>query len=574
MLDLSLLFLVGRPNAGKSTQARLLVEAAAKEGGEVVLTVSPGDWLRTLREGKDDLGAFVQHNWNHEALSPLVIEFLDRLVADTCAESVRSEKRVLLVIDGYPRTVSETTSIPAIARGCPTHVAMLETNEVVARARAGERNRDDDDTEYALDIRNEAYTSKISVIVRELEYQRIRYSTIDATQPPETVLACIQAVSYDRIAIPSAPTAATLANRYFHEASAMDRARISQMAMRLAESKRLDQSFFGTHPVSLTRLDLPRIRRFPYLVSLKAEGVRFMCLVSGRRLWLISRKLRVFAGAIDPALADHDGTLLDGELMGEEEARLYLVLDVLAKNGRCCCAEPILARLVHADAVIAHVSSSSRLCFRRQEYVDRTQLSQLLARGHELPWSVDGIILQPARLAYRNGIDYNMFKWKPLGENSVDLYYNASDDGLYAKKTTSVRRRIQFSLPDDTPEIQVKKHTHVRMGRLFPEFLVYAPWVRDGMILECVACPKKALSLLKASSAARLAPREVVWFPKMHRGDKPAANLDWVAQSVIQSIADDITQEELQRECVAPPLSDRDLSSDVVARVPKRRLPQ
>lgn len=567
MLDVTLLFLTGPPNVGKSTQAQMLADRAT--------IISAGEWLRALRTGSDaDLAQFVTHNWTHDSLSPLVSEYLDGVVADACERSVRDSCALLLVVDGFPRTVSEVTDIARIARGCPLHVVLLETSAEVIRDRAHARQRLDDDTDYALDIRSESYASKREAIVRELVYQRARYSVLatDATTTPADTHARIcSLLAFDRVPIPAIASPATLARRYFHETSAIERARISQCALRVAGSKRFDQSFFGTHPISLTRLDLPRVRRFPYLVSLKAEGVRFMALVAQSRLWLISRKLRVFAGPVAPVLADWNGTLLDGELLGGEEdaATMFLVLDVLSVAGRLCIMEPILRRLERASTFLATTLptlTGSRLTVRVQEYVDRTQLSALIARGS--PWAIDGIIFQPAQLGYRHGIDNNCFKYKPLGENSVDFYYNAADDGLYAKKTSSSSSSSSSrrqGAPANAPEMTVKRHTLARMGTLLPEIISsFAPWVRDGMILECVSCPRAALVLLKTKPP----PASIIWFPKLHRGDKPTANLDWVAQSVVQSIIDDISQEELQRECALPTLCNRDLSDEVLARIP------
>lgn len=107
----------------------------------------------------------------------------------------------------------------------------------------------------------------------------------------------------------------------------------------------------------------------------------------------------------------------------------------------------------------------------------------------------------------------------------------------------------------------------MKFGRLLE--CIKPDWLRDGMIVECVALPDSAVeSIRDAVDREEWGDNELVWFPRMHRGDKLQANIDWVAQSVIQSIIDNITQEELEHLCSAPTITNRDVPPETRARIP------
>lgn len=574
MYIVRILFLVGRPHSGKSTQSKFLSQRIPG-----VYVISAGDWLRKLQENSDSaLGEFVLNNWNHESLTPLVSEFLDKTVGQMIAMSQTKKMNVLLVIDGFPRNVSEARLIAQMARGNPVHVIeyQLSNQDLMERCKEQDRGRGSDDTDDALRIRLESYNEKFVHVVKCLEYDKIPLTRVQSIQgdPEATYQKTIEIVNRinHRVPIPPKSPRQTMASKYLTEVGAIARATVFQIALRLAQSTRLYQQFFGTHPISLNRVDLPRLRRFPYLAALKASGERYMCLVHAKRLWFISRRMRVFASSEETRLQEFECTLLDGELIDE---KYYLVLDCLCANGNSCKSEPILERL-RLSVKLGSVMFNGPIFFRPQEYIDRTQLPQLLGRAHTLPWKTDGIIFQPTKLPYRLGIDYNMFKWKPLGQNTVDFFYNEEDDGLYCRIAPNVD---QADLPlighgqsrpidlRQNKRMVYKKINLIQFGRLLPQFK--PSWLRHAMIIECVALAESSVPQLDEPIVVDdWGDNELVWVPQMHRADKPSANIEWVAQAVIQSILDNITEEELKAECVGRVIKAGQISADTAVRIP------
>lgn len=562
------LFLIGRPNSGKSTQASLLVG----DGGHAL---SPGSWLRDLsgHANESDLGDFVMHNWSHDALSPLVTEYLERCVGEALEQEAAADSSdELVVIDGFPRTALEAEAVPRVCRGNPCLVAELVMDEGASHERGTVRQRGSDDAGPVLDKRLEVYANTSASISTALKNVPVIRVAVEKKTPAQVRDEIAQALDREarRVAIPPVQPPRSIARRLAIEAGPIDSACIFQKCVRLAGSTRPRRQFFGTHPISCTRTKLPRVRRFPYLVARKATGVRFMCFVCNGRLWFLSRALDVYVSKPISGLEPFENSLLDGELIGVEEASYYVVLDCLAFCGVNCMREPILDRLRRSVPLGQHLYHGP-IFFRPQEYVDRGQLHGLLR--HTYPWETDGVILQPAKLPYRLGIDYNLFKWKPLDKNTADLYYCAADSGLYVRasppdpKDTNTPQPVNLRAVPRIQSIADGKTELVKFGRLLPAFT--PEWVRDGMILECGALDAQRVTTPEA--AAELADweeNELVWVPQQHRADKPHPNVDWVAQSVVQSILDNITEAELLATCTGTNLRQTDLPPETAREVP------
>lgn len=570
--NINILFLIGVPNSGKTTQAAEF----AKSYHKPVYTISPGTWLRNLSKEKDnsDLGSFIFYNWSHESLTPLVTDFIDKTISGIIDNPPHNN--LSIIIDGFPRNRLEAESLPSLCKGYPFLVVELLLHESETIMRGKKRQRGDDDTPVVTDIRNESYLANIERIKDVLD--RIESPIVEMncseTTPEEVCDGLIDLfMKYaGRLPIPSVAPRRTLARKMFIEASPIESAVIIQKTLKIARSSRLRKQFFGTHPISLTRVNLPRVRSYPYLVALKATGVRYMCYIDNGCIWLLTRKLEVFVSNKIEGIEQFNETLLDGELIGEEEAAYYIVLDCIASNGENCMRKNIIERLRNSLA-LGNFMCKGPLFFRQQEYVDRSQLSSLLQRRKHLPWEIDGIILQPARLPYRLGIDYNMFKWKPLGDNTADFYYNDANSGLYCRVSGRGEARDGAPCPINTEsadKINANGIPMVQFGRLLN--YLKPKWLRHGMIIECAALPEHVLDAVDdlriEIEAQDWKEHEIVWVPQHHRADKPSGNVDWVAQSVVQSIIDNITQEELERLCIASNIHSTQLPYETAKLIP------
>ncbi|KAJ8753925.1 hypothetical protein K2173_000179 [Erythroxylum novogranatense] len=105
--------------------------------------------------------------------------------------------------------------------------------------------------------------------------------------------------------------------------------------------------FPGSHPVSLSRDNLQLLRQRYYYATWKADGTRYMMLITMDGCYLIDRsfnfrrvQMRFPCRSINEGLADktHHYTLLDGEMIidtmpdSQKQERRYLIYDLMAIN--------------------------------------------------------------------------------------------------------------------------------------------------------------------------------------------------------------------------------------------------
>lgn len=517
-----IVFLIGPPNSGKSTQAEQLLSS-----GRFSFRVSPGDWLRKLSDTDTVLGRYVANNWNHDSLEPLVIDHVREQLQGI------TELSPFVLVDGYPRTEEEALQIPTIARGYPVLVVELYVTKEELFERAVARQRRDDDTEKAQSIRLETYEKNIAKIRPFLQELGV-YCRIDSDQDKDAVTESILEMvdrldNSNRIPIPPQPDLVIDPGALLRPASATESAIVVQKSQELAENHFKRKQFSGSHPISLSAENLWRVRRYPYHVSLKADGVRYLCVVWDGRVWFMGRKFDVWKGPLKPKLREYENSLLDGEMVNPN---LFLVLDCLAVNGRNCMKEELLERL-RLSVPVGRVMYNGPLYFRPQDYVDRRNIRELLRRESGLSYKCDGLIFTPSKLPARIGIDYNMFKWKPFEQNSIDA--------LYCKGYLFCRRVGERVVTDDDGNVDISNMAYV--GEV--KKLERKSWIMDGMIVEC-----KPKELLRHKNDTT-----VVWQVVKERDDKKYPNMDWVAKNVIQSLVDNITLKDVVEECLASPLA-------------------
>ena len=536
---MKLLFITGAPNAGKTTAAKQLHEERA-----VDLIVSPGAWLREHLANRDldneskhnDLANYISNNFSNDVLEPLVKEYVDE-----CIDRAESENALTVLVEGYPRTKSESEHIMSLSKRFENvSVIHLNIDRELALERGTKRKRADD--ESGLHHRYEFWQQTVTDILAPCaaivhEFNAANFDAAQILSLPQESLPDV-----DESPPPPPPCPST----FWEPANAAETATIIQMHLRLAGCSRRRRQFCGSHPVSLDRKNMPRLLRYPYLCALKIDGCRFFCAVRDSRLWFLNRKLAVWRGPFDERLAEFDDSLLDGELTLNN---LFIVIDVLCMSGNNVMRRPIVERLTFA-ARLGQMLMHTPFHFRAQEYVHRSHLSLLLERANQMPFGTDGVIFQPEKLPARLGIDYNLFKFKNASDNTVDLLMG-EDGELYCRKTSDTSEN------DDTLTLDVNSGillTKVRVGRIHPDY-VKAEWLKAGTVAEF------SPSLDDAKSGA------LSWIPKRPRWDKHFPNMDWVIQNIMRSIHDNISLSELIEYTSRPPLQ----RSQVPSPPPHRR---
>lgn len=184
-----------------------------------------------------------------------------------------------------------------------------------------------------------------------------------------------------------------------------------------------------TSPCSILRDQLPLLRKVPYKVGEKSDGVRFYLLASfyysgdEERNYgvLVNRAGHMFQISVQAPDDLFAGTLLDGELCELPDGSLsYIVFDAVACNGYSVKEQPHSVRLKTAESVLQTVSVESVTVSLKTWH----PLTDALTVWSTCQATCDGLILVPETSPLRQGTQRDLFKWKPGNKHTLDLVYN------------------------------------------------------------------------------------------------------------------------------------------------------
>ncbi|KAJ1433051.1 Tyrosine specific protein phosphatases domain [Sesbania bispinosa] len=220
--------------------------------------------------------------------------------------------------------------------------------------------------------------------------------------------------------------------------------------------------FPGSHPVSLNRENLQLLRQRYYYATWKADGTRYMMLITWDGCYLIDRKFlfrrinmrfpcRYSNGGIPEK--NHHYTLLDGEMIidtdphtGKQERR-YLIYDLIAINQvsltelpfyerwKLLEKEVIEPRNMEREGLLKSINPYYRydlepFSVRRKGFWLLSTVSKLLHNFiPQLSHSADGLVFQGWDDPYVPRTHEGLLKWKYPEMNSVDFHCEVGAGG-------------------------------------------------------------------------------------------------------------------------------------------------
>lgn len=224
-------------------------------------------------------------------------------------------------------------------------------------------------------------------------------------------------------------------------------------ALKLSVGTRGKLQFPGSHPVSLNRDNLQLLRQRYYYATWKADGTRYMMLITWDGCYLIDRKfhfrrvqMRFPCRSTNEGIEqDHDYTLLDGEMIidtdrntGQQERR-YLIYDMMAINHKSVVELPFHERweMIEREVVEPrkreilsrrinphHNYESEPFSVRRKGFWLLSTVPKLLKKFiPELSHESDGLIFQGWDDPYVPRTHEGLLKWKYAEMNSVDFLF-------------------------------------------------------------------------------------------------------------------------------------------------------
>lgn len=184
------------------------------------------------------------------------------------------------------------------------------------------------------------------------------------------------------------------------------------------------ERFPGPQPVSIERRHFRLLKKQPYMVCEKTDGIRYMlvCFTSsdGNKICAIAD--RAFK-AYYLSVTIPRQTVLDGELVETKDGKmLYIVYDAVKVNGNDVRHEVLFDRLEAASKIIRTIIKSVKnpIEIRIKKMLPLEAISALPALD-SFPYETDGIVLTPVLEPVRIGTHETMFKWKPRQHITIDF---------------------------------------------------------------------------------------------------------------------------------------------------------
>jgi hypothetical protein len=176
--------------------------------------------------------------------------------------------------------------------------------------------------------------------------------------------------------------------------------------------------FPGPQPVSIERRHFPLLKRQPYFICEKTDGVRNFLVSIDEGVYLVNRAFNTEQVKIRIP----KDTLLDGELVQTKTGRmLFVIHDAVRVRGEPLLKLPLNQRLDKARVIVKGIIKTAGAPFE-------VRVKTMVPLGTPLPpldsfeYETDGIVLTPVEEPIRIGTHETMFKWKPRERITIDFH--------------------------------------------------------------------------------------------------------------------------------------------------------
>ncbi|XP_008787727.1 mRNA-capping enzyme-like [Phoenix dactylifera] len=226
----------------------------------------------------------------------------------------------------------------------------------------------------------------------------------------------------------------------------------------LTPSVRGNAQFPGSHPVSLNRDNLQLLRQRYYYATWKADGTRYMMLITTHGCYLIDRNFCFRRVQMRFPLKNNEGshnlTLIDGEMIIDTLPdtglkRRYLAYDLVALNSNSVVKLPFADRWKLLEEEVVRPRNHERKQFecegkcnssyrydmepfsvRRKDFWLLSTVVKLLKEFiPKLSHAADGLIFQGWDDPYVPRTHEGLLKWKYPELNSVDFLFEVASEG-------------------------------------------------------------------------------------------------------------------------------------------------
>lgn len=213
-----------------------------------------------------------------------------------------------------------------------------------------------------------------------------------------------------------------------------------------------DMRFPGPQPVSIERRHFPLLKKQPYFVCEKTDGIRHLLVSNTEGVFLVNRSFKV-----DPVkIRIPKDTILDGELVLLKSGKYaFMIYDSVIVKGESMINFDLKLRLDKAKAIVKSIIKTASAPFEvrvKTMYEDPRDLPALDSFEYE----TDGLVFTPIREPVRTGTHETMFKWKPRDRITIDFDLRngkelfVQDRGIPYKEAELHLQNKRGDLPDHT----------------------------------------------------------------------------------------------------------------------------
>jgi len=222
----------------------------------------------------------------------------------------------------------------------------------------------------------------------------------------------------------------------------------------IQESWKSDGTRFpGPQPVSIERRHFSLLKRQPYFVCEKTDGVRHLLASTEEGVFLVNR-----AFVIEPVkIRVPKDTLLDGELVKTKVGKmLFVIHDAVRVKGETLTSQPLNYRLDAARKAVKGIIKTAQAPFEIRVKTMYVWGSEQLPALDTYEYETDGLVLTPINEPIRMGTHETMFKWKPKERITIDFELRngyelwVQDRGVPYKEADLHTRNQRPDLPDGT----------------------------------------------------------------------------------------------------------------------------
>ncbi|KAG8093463.1 hypothetical protein GUJ93_ZPchr0012g22008 [Zizania palustris] len=311
----------------------------------------------------------------------------------------------------------------------------------------------------------------------------------------------------------------------------------------LVPNGRVNAQFPGSHPVSLNSENLQILRQRYYYATWKADGTRYMMLITRNGCFLIDRnfcfrRVQMRFPLRNPNEGFHHYTLIDGEMIVDTIPdlglkRRYLAYDLMALHSHSKIKLPFSNRWKLLEDEIIHPRNHDKGQFdsglkgspsykydmelfsvRRKAFWPLSAVNKILKEFiPNLCHESDGLILQGWDDPYVTRTHEGLLKWKYPEMNSVDFLFEIGSENrqlifLYERGRKKLMDGARVVFPDEVDPSSI-----------------------SGKIVECFWNKQ-----------------EDCWSCMRIRSDKSTPNDINTYRKVMRSITDNITEDKLLEE--------------------------